>query len=386
MNCKIRDLLGSAVVGICCCWSLLQQPDRIPKNSATFVAEISKVLKRSVLICFLTILMVPLSGQDTSLMQSMSRDSALHLTVIAPWKQLIRKKKDKVYRTCEVRVLFAPGDTLALPGRVKTRGNLRLEMCSMPPLKLKFEKGELAKKMLSPMNEMDIVHPCRDADQFDQFLLREYLAYKLYEQISPYHFKTQLIQLHYVNPDGTPHRSPVPAFLVENTEELVHRLAGRRHKVQVVSRAAVERESLLRVALFQFMIGNTDWFILNRHNLEFVGLPGHSLLVTVPYDFDYSGLVLPPYAFPHESLQLPSSSIRYYQGWCHPEDEVQAALQVFHDKKEEILSLPSRIPGFSDRSVRFTTEYLRGFFDVIENPQKLKTQIVNHCDMWPVRQ
>jgi hypothetical protein len=74
------------------------------------------------------------------------------------------------------------------------------------------------------------------------------------------------------------------------------------------------------VALFEFMIGNTDWFIQNRHNLEFVVVPGHNLLVPIPYDFDYSGLVNAPYAVHHTSLELPSVEIRYYQGWCYSEE------------------------------------------------------------------
>ncbi len=80
---------------------------------------------------------------------------------------------------------------------------MRLQICSIPPLKVKFEKSDLAAHQLSPLNELDLVQPCHDADQYYQYILKEYLAYKLWELVSPYSFRTQLVKIHYTNPDGT---------------------------------------------------------------------------------------------------------------------------------------------------------------------------------------
>jgi hypothetical protein len=215
-------------------------------------------------------------------------------------------------------------------------------------------------------------------------VLREFLAYKLWEILSPYHFKVQLLNLRYQELDGTPAYEPTYAFFLEHTEELTARLGASRNKTQIISKNAIDKEILLHVALFQFMIGNTDWMSLNRHNLEFIGHPGHQFLVTIPYDFDYSGLVGATYAAHHESLDLSAIAIRYYQGNCFPEEEVQRALGVFIDQKENILAMPSRIQGFNERSVKLTTAYLESFFDIIEHPQKRRNQIIRHCDMWPV--
>ncbi len=261
---------------------------------------------------------------------------------------------------------------------------MRLDICSFPPLKLKFDKNDLERYGLSPLNEMDIVHHCHEAEIYNQYLLREYLAYKIWQHVSPYGFHVQLVRLHYLNEDGSEAHDPSYAFLVENTEELVSRLGGRRNKTPVISNSAVDKEPMLRVALFQFMIGNTDWFILNRHNLEFVAIPGHRLLVTIPYDFDYSGLVAAPYAAAHESLKSPSTEIRYYQGWCFSEEEVTNALKIFLEQKKNILALPTQIEGFSEKSVKYVTDYLLEFYEIIENPKKLENQIIRHCDMWPV--
>lgn len=77
---------------------------------------------------------------------------------------------------------------------------------------------------------MDIINHCEESDMHDQLLLKEYLAYKLWELVSPYYFKVQLIRLHYLKPDGTKAHETAYAFLMENTEELVARLGARKIK------------------------------------------------------------------------------------------------------------------------------------------------------------
>jgi hypothetical protein len=211
------------------------------------------------------------------------------------------------------------------------------------------------------------------------------MAYKLWELVSPYGFRTQLIRIHYLDEGGQEIQDATYAFLVENTEETAYRLKSKRVETPVISSKAMEPSGTLNMALFQFMIGNTDWNVLNRHNLDFLAIPGHTLLVPVPYDFDYSGLVATPYAVPFESLKLTSVTIRYYQGDCYSAEEVNEHLEIFRAQKENILSTPLRIQGLNEKSINQTTTYLEQFFDIIESPQKLKNQIVKHCDMWPVK-
>jgi hypothetical protein len=318
-------------------------------------------------------------------MQVIRQDSALHLYLTQDWRYIEKHKKEKAYQSANVQLITTAMDTLSIPAKVRTRGNMRLEICSLPPLKVKFEKSDLAQHQLSPLNELDLVQPCHEDQQYYQYILKEYLAYKLWELVSPYYFRTQLVEIHYTNPDGSDAHDPSYGYFVENTEELVERLAGRRNKTPVISSNAVDKAPMLTVALFEFMIGNTDWFIQNRHNLEFVVIPGHSLLVPIPYDFDYSGLVDATYAAHHESLGLTSITSRYYQGWCFPDEEVEKALSVFHAQKDNILAMPYRIQGLSQKSADQARAYLAIFFDIIENPKKLNNQVLQHCDMWPVK-
>ena len=316
-------------------------------------------------------------------MQAIQQDSAIDLYLKLDWKTLEKQKAEKAYLAASLSCVSHQQDTLRLHAKARTRGHMRLNICAFPPLKIKIDKDDLTRCHLGNLNEMDIVHHCFENEQHDQLLLREYLAYKLWELVSPYYFKTQLIRLHYLDENGEEAHETSYAFLVENAEELTSRLTGKECKTKIISSSSIEPMPFLRTCLFEFMIGNTDWYIPTRHNIEFVGIPGTSLLTTVPFDFDYSGLVDAPYAIPHESLNLPSVVIRYYQGRCQSESEVQQQLSVFIDQKNKILDLPNHIQGLSEKSIKHCVDYLREFFEIIENPRKLDNQILKHCNLWP---
>ena len=339
-----------------------------------------KVVFRSAIFLLLTF---NIQGQESSLLNKTNQESSLDLYLRMDWKAIEKNKKEKVYREATFNLVSDHGDSIILPAKVKTRGNMRLELCSMPPLKIKLEKTALTAKGFSDMNEFDVVQPCHESKEYEQYLLREYLAYKLWELVSPYAFKVQLVQLHYPDPSGRDEHTVAFGFLIENIEEFVERTGGRRNKTPVISRNAVDRDPLLRMFLFEFMIGNTDWNIQNRHNLEFAVIPGHTFLVPVPYDFDYSGLVNAPYAAHPESLELTAITSRYYQGWCYSEEDVQKTLEMFRLRKDSILHLPYTIEGLDDKSKKWCSDYLSGFFEIIDNPRKLENQVIRHCDMWP---
>ncbi len=325
-------------------------------------------------------------GQAISFLQQLDQDTAADMHIILDWKALERKKNDKVYVPAQLKVAHPNGLLLDLDAKVKTRGHMRLSICTYPPLKLKIDKNDLATHACNDLNEMDLVHPCHNGDDYDQLLLREYLAYKIYQVLTPYSFEVRLIRLHYLNPDLTEAHEPSYAFLVENEEEFVSRFGARRYNSATISRNAIEHEAYLRMSLFQFMIGNTDWHMPSRHNLDFVGIPGHPLLITIPFDFDYSGLVSAPYAAHHESIKLSSVEVRYYQGWCEPTADVEAQIKYFLSKKDEIMKLPETIEGLDAKSLEHVRSYLADFYTILENPKKLENLVIRHCDMWPVKE
>ena len=334
----------------------------------------------AVCICFV----LEVQSQAHSVFSLMRSDSITNIWLSLDWKELQKTKEAKEYLPAKIRFKPQTGDSITMNVKVRARGHMRLDICYFPPLKLKFAKEDLSLFSLSEHNELDLVHHCQPGEQYEQLILKEFLAYKLYQIVSPVSYQVHLVRVHYLNKDGTTAHPPTIGFVVEHSEELVSRVEGKCIKAPSISQHSVDQEWMLKVALFQYMIGNTDWFVRTRHNLEFIVLPGYSLMVTIPYDFDYSGLVSAPYATHHESIKLPIVLLRYYQGRCAPADTVMKVVNEFVLKKHEFLAMPSMIYGLNERSARFTRDYLQDFFSILEDPKKLDFHILRHCDRWPV--
>jgi hypothetical protein len=99
----------------------------------------------------------------------------------------------------------------------------------------------------------------------------------------------------------------------------------------------------------------------------------------VPYDFDSTGLVDPPYAGPPEGIPIDSLTQRFYRGYCVATDEVPVAAAEFLARRAEMIALVNNEPhlpqAFRDKTIRF----LDGFFAVLGDPGRLRSEIIRHC-------
>ena len=127
-------------------------------------------------------------------------------------------------------------------------------------------------------------------------------------------------------------------------------LAARTNSVEVTSTNLTQKhitpETMDRLAIFNYMIGNTDWSVPNQHNCKIISpleVNNSGLGIVIPYDFDYSGLVNADYAVPYEKLGLSSVRERRYVGICRTEDAFINALREFTEKKEAVLQNYQRI-------------------------------------------
>ena len=54
-------------------------------------------------------------------------------------KQLIRKKDKEEYQAAHFTFLANSGDTISMKAKIRSRGNVRKEVCYYPPIKVKFK-------------------------------------------------------------------------------------------------------------------------------------------------------------------------------------------------------------------------------------------------------
>ena len=124
------------------------------------------------------------------------------------------------------------------------------------------------------------------------------------------------------------------------------------------------------VTLFQFMIGNTDWSLSQRHNMEFVQ-DEQGEVYNIPYDFDYSGLVNAHYSNPHPQLPIQNVTERMLQYRGKHTDELQETIEFFKSKKSDIISvIDNHAVSFGDS--QYVKSYIEDFYEIIETPDSLQ--------------
>ena len=186
---------------------------------------------------------------------------------------------------------------------LKVRGRYRRRICDFPPLKLKLSKDMLEAAGLQRHNKFKLVTHCSDNFDVADNVLREQLAYELYNTLTGEGFRTQLVQVTYRNAtDG----QTIERFgiLIEDTDEMAHAMGGKECDDCVnVNSSQFLAGNLEKVALFNYMIGNADYAVVMPRNIKIVQQSAGNKYRAVPYDFDFAGMVNTEYAVPNVNFQ-----------------------------------------------------------------------------------
>lgn len=254
---------------------------------------------------------------------------------------------------------------------VKPRGKYRLRTCDFPPLKLKFNKDQLKEKGLKKDNEYKLVTHCMDIGG-DESIYREYLIYKLFEILSDKYFRTQLTEITYQD-TKTNRKIKSIGIIVEDENQMAKRNNGKLCEACYgLSDSVFNMKNYQIQALFQYMIGNTDWSVPMSRNVKLLTSKSDQITYVVPYDFDFSGLVNASYCVPNLDYGMVSCRQRKYLGKEKTLDELSTTIAHFESKKEEIFSYIERFEYLSKFSKKDIKSYLEAFYKDIQSDAFLK--------------
>ena len=246
--------------------------------------------------------------------------------------------------------------------KVALRGKFRRTRCeNLAPLKLNFKKSDLKAAGLAKFDDMKLVTHCvENGKEAKQLLQREYIAYKLYNQITENSFRVQFLKIKYV--DTVTGDSEIQyGILIEDTAELRARInATKVDSVYNIPQDEFNAGQVSRVAMFQYLIGNADWDISRTHNIKVVRKEGK--LILVPYDFDFSGLVDAPYATLSAELELSSPQERIYLGFEQHKSLLQTDLNFYLVQKENLVSVIKDCEMLNQRNKKQMVRYLDSFY------------------------
>lgn len=245
------------------------------------------------------------------------------------------------------------------------KGKFRRQKAEVPPLKIKFPKKTLRADGLDTLNELKLILPCFDSRDGDELLAKEYLIYKMFEHLTSNCVKARLIQVELRDSHVEKTRKSMLGILVEDNEETAARLNGVEVEQYGMPVDSLQLNQVALVAMFQYMIGNTDWDIAMLRNVRLIRPRQGEGVLVMPYDFDFSGLVGAPYASPASESGLESVLDRFLMANGIPRADLRRAAQTLTSAKDDLYNI-----CHSKYLARSTSndlkKYLDTFFDSID--------------------
>ena len=315
-------------------------------------------------------------------------DSLIDVTITAPMKALLRHRPDEEYLTGALSYTEADGSIVEFDIGIRTRGNFRRQsrVCPFPPLRLNINKSQAKGSLFHKQNKLKLVAHCRDnSERYEQNLIREYLAYRILNTLTDISYRVRLARVTYVDSERNDEDRVRYAFFIEHKNRLSKRLGLAEISTSGIKVADLEGPYSDLTSLFQFMIGNTDFSPVAGaegedccHNTTLLGNEGEAIYA-IPYDFDMSGLVDAPYAEPNPRFRIKRVTQRLYRGRCAYNDNLQTSIQLFQDNRDAIYELIGQQEQLEDSTQKRVSKFVDSFFDVIDNPKKVKREITSQC-------
>ncbi|HEY2750754.1 hypothetical protein [Phenylobacterium sp.] len=301
-------------------------------------------------------------------------DEVIRLTIKGPIPVLVQRAATSEKPIAgSLAVQGAAPETL--PVALSARGITRRQqdVCTFPPIRVEFPQKPPATSLFRGQKRLKLVTHCRPGEGFQQYVLLEYAAYKLYNLLTPASFDVRLAKIDYVDSDGRPIISRI-GYFIEDADDMARRNDMTRFRTKSrVPVAQLNAHDAARFVLFQNMIGNLDWAMTAGpagtdccHNARLIGADGATTNFTpVPYDFDFSGMVDAPYATPPAQIKIPNVRVRRYRGYCRHNEEAQAVAADLSARRTSLLAVIGAIPQLDAPMRQKATAYLGGFFDQI---------------------
>jgi hypothetical protein len=334
----------------------------------------------------------PVQAQEAAAARPLFADpTPLSLTITAPIRELRGDDGDeRPEHDGTLDYVDADGHAVTLDIKLNVRGKSRLGYCDFPPLKVDFEHEQVAGTVFAGQNELKLVTLCKPERSYRAYLAQEFLIYRMFNALTERSMRVRWAGIDYVDASGRKERSTsAPAFFIEQDSGVAERLG---YEVLDISGQVLEDEldpaHTTLLALFQYMIANTDWDIYPAadedhccHNGKLMD-DDDGTVYFLPYDFDQAGLIDTEYSTPSDRLPIRSVTRRYYRGFCQYNDEIRptvAFLNSRRDRLEHVLDgtqFSRRDYGDVYGDAR---KFLERSYELLNDPDELESEILEDC-------
>ncbi len=309
------------------------------------------------------------------------------VTLTGPWRRIQNKSSKDARYPAQLTYPGVDGRDITVDIEVAPRALTRRRICDFPPLKVYFDKQEMKGTELRGNKSLKLVTYCDTNKKYEQYYIKEFLVYRIYNLITEYSFRAKPLIVDYK--DSTRDSKPVTrfSFLIEDADEVADRNDLKKLTVGRVRRTELDPVETSNYALFQYMIGNLDWSATGGpdkdkccHNSKVIGKGVNEVpKFVIPYDFDSTGLVNAHYAAPPDKLNIRNVRQRLYRGFCAQNDTLPQAVALFQEKKPQIMALFEKNTHLTSSNRKRAIRYLEDFYEILDDPKRFKREITDKC-------
>lgn len=310
------------------------------------------------------------------------------VTLSGPWREIKRNVKTDRQYPAQFTYPDENGQPITVDVQVAPRGiTRRLLACDFPPLKVHFDKEKMKGTALRGNKSLKLVTYCDTSPKYEQYYIKEYLTYRIYNLITDYSFRVKPMQIEYVDSDGKSKTISRFGFFIEDIDDVAKRVGLVKLEIPTVSYRNLDLLQTSYLSLFQYMVGNLDWAATDGpkedqccHNTRLIGKSAdQNSKYAIPYDFDSTGLVDAHYAAPPEGFHVNNIRQRIYRGFCTLNTTLPQALERFNQQKPAIMALFEDNTQLGDSNRKRAVGYLDDFYQIINDPQEFNKEITNNC-------
>jgi hypothetical protein len=316
------------------------------------------------------------------------QDSELiDVRIAAPFSTIMDERNSDEEYDGKLQYTGDAGETVEVDVGIRSRGRFRLRkrICEFAPLRLNFRKSQTEGSLFHHQDKVKLVTHCEDdSDRYQQAVVREFVVYRILNELTDLSFRARLMRVTYVDTDGG-HRDRIRyGFIVEEDRRLAKRADLKVMDMVSTWPGGLHPEYTNLVSLFHFLIGNTDYSPVMGaegaccHNQVLMGRTGE-LLRSVPYDFDQAGLVNARHARPNPRFRLNNVRQRLYRGYCENNRYLDATIRHFQDKRDAILGVVREQRELTDKDRKSISSYIERFYETVGSPRQVERQLLKKC-------
>jgi hypothetical protein len=345
----------------------------------------TRILTRALFIPLLAAAPFTALGQDGPDLPLFADDARLSLRIEAPMRTLSRNRRDREELEGVLTYTDATGTEVTLDLQIRTRGNSRMDICTFPPLRLNLRRRQVEGTLFAGQNQLKLVALCKDQTAYRDYLALEHSLYLVFALLTERSYRVRWVDIDYVDTDRRrPDVETRSGFLIEEDSELAARTGMEVWRADSVDLVALDPEQTARLALFHYLVGNTDWAATSGppgerccHNGDlFRDSAGRA--VVVPYDFDQSGLINADYAAPAENLPIRNVSQRLFRGYCVHNDEIAGVIRQMVAARSDIEAVFERAE-IRERTRDRVLRYIDEFYEILADPDERVERIDGAC-------